>query len=48
MTDATRRMIREWLAADGNDIERTARWMAYTLKIAGIRECRDMIVEATR
>lgn len=47
MSDATRKMIREWIRKDGGDHERTARWMARTLRICGIREAREFIKQAT-
>lgn len=39
-------MIREWVAKDGGDVERTARWMANTLRIGALPECRRMVAAA--
>ena len=38
--------IKNWIEMDGGDAEKTARWMARKLKIAGIKECRAIIAEA--
>ena len=46
MSDKTKQMVKEWVAKDGGDTERTACWMARTLKLASIKECREMIAEA--
>lgn len=46
MQHDTTNMIMGWLALDGGDPERLARWMARRLRVAGIRECRRMIAEA--
>lgn len=46
MTEQTRRMVREWVERDGGNTERTARWMRDSLRIGGIRVCREMIAEA--
>ena len=48
MDAKTKEMVRGWVASDNGDIEKTARWMAYTLKLAGIKACREMIAEATK
>lgn len=46
MNATTIKMIREWVAMDGGNVEKTARWMSRQLKIAGIRQCREWIAEA--
>ena len=46
MDAATIKMIREWVAMDGGDAEKTARWMSRKLGIAGVRQCRKWIEEA--
>lgn len=38
--------VREWVKRDSGNGERTARWMAQTLRIGTIRECRAMVAEA--
>lgn len=45
-TSKTDSMIREWVAKDGGDAEKTARWMARTLRIGSLHECRRMVSEA--
>ena len=46
MDDKTREMVREWVNSYHGDIERTARWMARSLHIGPIRECRELIKTA--
>jgi len=46
MNAKTIEQVRKWVAMDGGNVEKTARWMAYTLKLCGIRECREIIAEA--
>jgi hypothetical protein len=46
MDAKTIEQVKKWVAMDRGNTEKTARWMAYTLKIAGIRECREIIAEA--
>ena len=36
MTQKTANMVSEWVKMDGGDVERTAKWMAYTLKLGNI------------
>lgn len=47
MNEATAKLVREWVAKDGGDRERTARWMSSTLRIGGLGSCRLMVAEAT-
>lgn len=46
MDNKTKDMIKGWVAMDGGNIEKTARWMAYTIKTGPIAECRAIIAEA--
>jgi hypothetical protein len=46
MDAKTIEQVRKWVAMDRGNVEKTARWMAYTLKVAGIRQCRELIAEA--
>ncbi len=39
-------MVQGWLANHNGDTESLARWMAYSLKVAGIKDCRTMIEAA--
>ena len=43
---ATREMIRAWVRMHNGDTEAVARWMARTLHVRPIRECRRLIAEA--
>lgn len=44
-TSGTFTMVREWVAKDG-DAEKTARWMARTLRIGSLPECRRLVSAA--
>ena len=46
MDDKTREMVRGWLTAAGGDRERTARWIAYSMNLCGIRQARLLVNEA--
>lgn len=46
MSEATKKMIRGWVEIDRGDRERTARWMAWTVKLGSVRQCRKFIEEA--
>jgi len=46
MNAKTIEQIKTWVQMDGGDAEKTARWMARKLKIAGIKQCRAWIAEA--
>lgn len=46
LDENTKRAVREWVAKDGGDCERTARWIARSLKICGLRTARSMVAEA--
>ena len=48
MNQATKTMIREWLALHNGDVEGLARWMRDSLRICGIKQARAMIVEAVQ
>ena len=48
MDERTKRMILEFLGNRGGDVERTARFMAYTLRIGPIAVCRAFISQAQR
>lgn len=48
MNNETKNMIKSWIAKDGGDAEKTARWMSRVLKIAGIKKCRELIADATK
>ncbi|MDP2317534.1 MAG: hypothetical protein Q8P41_31910 [Pseudomonadota bacterium] len=39
-------MIREWVSKDGGDADKAARWMARTLRIGSLPECRAMVAAA--
>ena len=46
MNESTRAMVREWVRSCCGDDEATARYMRDTLRIGGIRECRELIRQA--
>lgn len=46
MNDATRKMIREWLAKHNGNVDALAGWMSRTVRIGGKRACRALIEEA--
>jgi hypothetical protein len=46
MDAKTIEQVRKWVAMDGGNVEKTARWMAYKLKLCGISECRKIVAEA--
>ena len=46
MTEATKQMVREWVAKDSGNKERTARWMAREIGVGPLKECRQMVKEA--
>ena len=46
MNEKTKAMVKEWIKKDGGDVEKTAKWMARTLKIGSVKECREMVAEA--
>lgn len=48
MTNPAKRLVREWVAKDGGDAERTARWMRDALRIGTLHECRRLVAEALR
>ena len=35
-----------WLDSYAGDVEKTARWMAKSLRIGGLPECRDLVNQA--
>lgn len=48
MDNATKEMIKGWIAIHGGDTEALARWMRDNLNLGcGIKACRAMIAEAT-
>ena len=38
--------VRQWLALEGGDVERTARWMSRTLKVCGLKQARELVLAA--
>lgn len=46
MNEKTAAMILGWLAMDNGDVEACAKWMRDSLRLAGIRQCREFIKEA--
>jgi hypothetical protein len=46
MNAKSKEQVQKWVAMDRGNVEKTARWMAYSLKLCGIRECRQIIAEA--
>lgn len=48
MDSKTREMILGWLATHHGDVEGLARWMRDSLRIGGLKACRDLIAEAVR
>ena len=42
----TAAMVLDWIAKDGGDVERTARWMRDSLRLGGLKACRAMIWDA--
>lgn len=50
LSPEAREMVRGWLGGRTDDaaIEHTARWMARTLRLGGLRACRELVVEAVR
>jgi len=45
-TESARVMLRQWVSDAHGDKESVARYMAYTLRIGGIRACRELINNA--
>ena len=43
MTEQTKQMIRGWVAKDNVNTERTAQWIAKSLRIGGVTVCREMV-----
>ena len=41
--EKTNIMVREWVKKDGGDSEKTAKWMARTLRIGSLKECRELV-----
>jgi len=48
MDDATRTMVKGWLAMHKGDAEGLARWMRDSLRIGSLTECRELIAQAVR
>lgn len=48
MDDKTRAFVKELLGRHGGNVELTARFMRDTLRIGGIRACRELIAEALK
>lgn len=46
MDQNTRRMLLDWLAEFGGDVERLAKWMRDHLRIGGLKVCRELIQQA--
>lgn len=47
MTQQAAQMIREWLAGNYSEerIEQVARYMSKTLRIGGLKACRELVLE---
>lgn len=46
MDDKTKAMIREWVAKDGGDVERAARWISRLPMGIGLKDARNLVTEA--
>lgn len=46
VTDKGAALVMEWLTNRAGNIEQTAHWMAYRLRLGSIQECRDLIAQA--
>lgn len=46
MDNATREMVKGWLAKHNGDVEGLARWMRDSLRIGGLKECRALVTAA--
>lgn len=46
MNQASKEMIRGWLAKHHGDVEGVVKFMAYTLRIGGMKACRALVSEA--
>ena len=46
MDTKTKEMIREWLRLHNGDVEAVARWMRDSLRIGGLKSCRELVKEA--
>lgn len=46
MNSQTAKMVRGWLEMHRGDVESLARWMRDSLRLGGLRECREMIAAA--
>lgn len=46
MDEATKQMVREWLEMHHGNVEGLARWMRDTLRLGGLKTCRQLIQEA--
>ena len=47
MPDNIKEMVKSWIESYAGDREKTARFMAYTLRLGSIGECRKLIEDAT-
>lgn len=48
MESKTVAMVKGWLAQHNGDVEGLARWMRDSLRIGGLRQCRELILQAVR
>ncbi len=46
MDSKAREMILGWLAMHRGDVEGLARWMRDSLRVGGLRQCREVIKQA--
>lgn len=48
MSNATKQMVLGWLAMHNGDVSTLARWMSQSVRIGGVKVCRQMIIEAQK
>lgn len=45
-TDSARAMLRRWVDQHGGDREAVARYLSKTLRVGGIKACRELVAAA--
>jgi hypothetical protein len=48
LNSQTKEWIKGLLKTENGDTEKLAKWMARNLKVAGVKQCREWIKEATQ
>jgi len=46
MNESTKQMLRDFLRKHNGNVEATARWMRDTLRLGGVKVCRQWLIEA--